>query len=707
MNLPKFNKAISKTIIILSFGTLWAFLYTPILDGDLWFHLLYGQQIIANKSLLLDHSAFSWTPTETDAIYCCWIPQLFYFVIVSTVGYSGIIILRYLLVSVFFISIFITAKHYRTQNNPLVWLSAVLCILVLPVATLDKPEMFSLAFLSLTVAIWYIFKSSPTKSYKYLYLLPCIMLAWVNCHGVFLFGCILLFIVGVGETLNIILYPKLALPKKTYLHLCVALLLSALTIFITPYGYEYIVQLITSLSDQQAAQNNANVIAYTPTFDRYGYNMHIFAYGSIILLILTFIPAIRKKQLDFTPILINIVFAFIFTMYSRSTYIWAPIIALTIAAYSHNIGFKKKYYKTFFIVSTGGLVITLSIWILYQEKCTPSRERWLDFGFSEFAVIKEEASFIKKHFPHARLGNSYDHGAYLAWELWPKQKVMLDARAFPYQNWLHEYFQFYHGQSIEKFVDSYPFDIIEVGHTPPLVHWFWHSKEWNLVFLGKGAAIFAKASIAPQTPYERGKNINRIYSYKAALNFISTATIIRDWDSAQAVLSNMRLRFQCKEQLQRITGLEHSTLAAKLYYENNYSGAVAEMKSAMSHKVIDKDIYAASLLQKAIIDWHSSKYKEAVASVIESLRYRSSFAAHYNIALMAWQIERMPTIRSEILSTINKKDLEPFLRWKMLMEEMISEREKFGKSNMIYIDNVDDILNNQRANKDLFSTISL
>ncbi len=48
----------------------------PVLDGDLFFHLAYAQQIRDTGSLVPDPTIYSWTPTSRTAIYCSWASEL-------------------------------------------------------------------------------------------------------------------------------------------------------------------------------------------------------------------------------------------------------------------------------------------------------------------------------------------------------------------------------------------------------------------------------------------------------------------------------------------------------------------------------------------------------------------------------------------------------------------------------------------------------
>src|ERR1017187_2731933 len=50
----------------------------PIEDGDLFWHMLYGSQILAHHSLTVDHSQFSWMPASNQTAYVAWTGELLF-----------------------------------------------------------------------------------------------------------------------------------------------------------------------------------------------------------------------------------------------------------------------------------------------------------------------------------------------------------------------------------------------------------------------------------------------------------------------------------------------------------------------------------------------------------------------------------------------------------------------------------------------------
>ena len=48
----------------------------PVEDGDLFWHMAYGQQMLDRGTLVPDHTLYSWMPTSNHSIYCAWVSEL-------------------------------------------------------------------------------------------------------------------------------------------------------------------------------------------------------------------------------------------------------------------------------------------------------------------------------------------------------------------------------------------------------------------------------------------------------------------------------------------------------------------------------------------------------------------------------------------------------------------------------------------------------
>jgi hypothetical protein len=67
----------------------------PIQDGDIFWHMVYGSQMVDHGTLRVDHSPFSWMPASNELIYCAWTGELLFLAVWKAFGLAGLFALRY------------------------------------------------------------------------------------------------------------------------------------------------------------------------------------------------------------------------------------------------------------------------------------------------------------------------------------------------------------------------------------------------------------------------------------------------------------------------------------------------------------------------------------------------------------------------------------------------------------------------------------
>jgi hypothetical protein len=377
------------------------------------------------------------------------------------------------------------------------------------------------------------------------------MMIWVNSHGGFIFGAAFLFVMGLGEALNVLLSPKEAFAPKVQRHLFVALFLSSLSIFVTPYGWQYPAHLAKSLTTQDLESRRfieAYFTVLNPRATRTHYASYLYLGGFILVGLMW--QSLRRRRLDWALVLTNLVFAFMYTRFLRSTYYWAPIFSLSVV---HLLAQRASWVwpaRRAVALGLGSLIALVSVLVGaragFDAVCKPYNPMWFGFGVSYVNPV-EEAEFIKNHLAAYRLGNDYDSGGYLLWALWPGTKVMIDPREFPFDEWMDSYLAFHAGREVGTFVKDYPCDVWCIRYEcDEVITWFLRSPEWNLSFYGSSAAVFTRRSI-PLVGGGRqvGTGIGEIKNLRQALIVYSFAGALGDWRSVDRVLAGMKSRFRC------------------------------------------------------------------------------------------------------------------------------------------------------------------
>ena len=530
----------------------------PVRDGDLWWQMAYGRYLIENRTLIPDHTVFTWTPTEPSTIYCAWLPEIFLYLLHAAGGLPALFAFRYACLLLFVLAVWYEARRVGVVRHPLTWLICLLGVLMSQSAAFIKPEIFSYVLMTLTVLVWWHIRSSGEGAWRTCYLLPILMMIWVNSHGGFIFGAAFLCVMGLGEAANVVLSPKKAIGPRLRRHLFSALALSGLAILVTPYGWRYPDYLFSSLLGK-SIESRRVIMAYASTLDSRAFKFHYTTYlisAGLIFLGLMW-PDLKRRRPDWAVLLTNLAFAALYTRFLRTTYYWAPVFSLSAV---HLLARRESWFwpkGRATALGLGGVIALASVLLGARAGldavCRPYLSRWFGFGISYQNPV-EEADFIRTHLSAYRLGNDYSSGGYLLWALWPEMKVMIDPRQFPFKKWINRYGAFQAGLEIPGFLRSFPFEVYCVRYkSRRLVTWFLQSPDWKLAFYGPSAAVFARRDIPlPEGVPPAGPGIGGIKNLTQALLVFEFAVRIQDWQSVRKELADMRERFKCPEERTKV-----------------------------------------------------------------------------------------------------------------------------------------------------------
>jgi hypothetical protein len=524
----------------------------PVRDGDLWWQMAYGRWLIEHRTLVPDHTAFTWTPSESPTIYCAWLPEILLHLLYKAGGLPLLFAFRYGCLLLFVLAFGYHARRSGALHHPLSWLICLLGVLMSQNAAYIKPEIFSYVLMTLTVLVWLRIKAAEGDCRLTCYLFPVLALVWVNSHGGFLFGAAFLCVIGVGEALNVLFSPARAVSPRVRRHFFFALALSGPAMFATPYGWRYPGYLLTSLLGKEEGYFQV-IEAYLSTLDPRAAHFHYAVYMVLAGLLLLAMMArdLRRGRPDWAILLASLAFGFLYTRFLRATYFWAPVFSLSaVHLLAARPGWAWPGARGLRLAM--GSAVALGCLFLggragFDAVCKPYGPRWLGFGISYMNPV-EEAEFIRTRLSAYRLGNDYTSGGYLLWALWPETRVMIDPRQFPFQSWLDRYGAFHAGRGVREFLRDFPFQVCCVRYEcRELVLWFLQAPDWKIAFYGPSAVVFAKREVPiPGTGASRaGKGIEGIRNFTQALFVFEFTTRIQDWQSARRVLADMRERFRC------------------------------------------------------------------------------------------------------------------------------------------------------------------
>lgn len=659
-----------------------AFRYAlPIRDGDIWFHMLYGKYFLENKTLIADHTIFSWTPTTNDTIYNTWLPDIFWYLLYKATGLPGIFSFRYLCMMVPVVGCFLYSRSLKITTHPLTWLLCILAVIMSYTAAFDKPEILSYVFMTLLAWNWWHIRSNGQRAWKNCYLFPAIMLIWVNSHGGFVFGAVFLFLAGLGELLNTWWGQGNTLSARLRRHLYLALLLTAVMPFLTPYGYHYPLQLLHDLLPTKDNLNYIeNISAYTAPFHVADvYNHTLSANLAIVLLLMLYWR--NFKLIEWSSLLTNLLFAFLYTKYLRTTFYWAPIFlfsGLSLLSLRPLMTTDWRHARRFHRLLPG-LILLVTVWLsgntLYKAVVLPEKWLWMGFGISDLTPVAE-VEYVKKYYPTARVGNTYDQGAYLLWKLWPENEVFFDSRHFPFRKLSDEFFAFCRGQNVQSFIKKYPCDLWCVGlQYSALLANLLGDKEWKLAFYGKNAAVLVRRTLPlPEHAPRISSNLFDLKNRESAIDVFNFATHIGDFETAEKLLTVMTSTFTSELHRNTILLANHYFYGLKAYQEKNY--AVAAGQFGYIANPPEQIIFLLTncfqfLTQRA---WEDNNPTAALKFARKALKLvPNNPYSLFNLGVIGWLLEKDKARADNITPETDMSDAQQ--EWRTFLQQFLQQAQ--------------------------------
>ena len=690
----KFEVAVGSSLLILSILILFFHYMLPVQDSDLWFHLSYGQYFLKFGTIIPDHTLFSWTPVDNSTIYCTWLPDILFYLLYQAGNLPLLFIFRYFGAAFFLFLFWFTAYRRGIWMIPIVGVASILSLLMSKAGIFLKPELFSYIFMSLSVWLAFKIKQQANNSVLLCYLLPAIMLVWVNSHGAFIFGVLFIFLFLCGEILNILTIPKSALTDRIRKHLVIAVLLAFSVILLTPYGMDYpkyLLQLIIDrLFHSKGMVDYANIQAYQPVYKdlKTGYLFYVIPAG--IMQISLILMYIRKKGLDWTILLSNICFGIVYFWLRRSTYFFAPVFAFSflymLAVIPEFAQFKKRNSRRLLMFAVVLLSLGIFLKDIYSLTMDPSHSSDSLFGITYQAPVAE-AQYIKDNFSVEKIGNTYNNGSYLIWQLWPESKVMIDQRYFPYKKWFKSYEMLVSGIEIEAFVQSSDCRVWCVDYYDhKIMRYFLDHPQWEAVFFGASSVVFVDSStFEKEMPVRFDEGVFHIKNFELARRVFLFQLARGDYESASIINENMLERFHTRKYLDKVKDMKYFLDGLKEKKNENYLKASELFEKNYKMKQLDvkqnlKTAYHFVTYQY----WRSRKSEEAFGYAQKALALDSEdIYALYNSGVIGWYLESKSL--GEIAKADNSMDSRQYTNtplnysWKQCLEEYLRQMTKNPK----------------------------
>ncbi|NLE01579.1 MAG: hypothetical protein GX640_17075 [Fibrobacter sp.] len=482
------------------------FVYFPVTDSDIWWHLASAREMIAQKSFLTK-DPFSFTITSPHWINLHWLFQLMCYGVFTVAGAKGLILLK-----CSFISIICILSTQFKQKQRFFLLPPLLCAILFfesRYLILIRPVLITLLCMTIFIILFEKYRSTGNKKYL-LWLFP-VQIIWTNSQGLFAIS------IGIATSYlieSVVSYFSVkrqqrlqSIPNapQPLVLLLITIALAAVTV-VNPYGIKsFLYPLKLFLRIIPSAHNiySINISENIPFFEYLKSNSRL-GYSTLIATSITFFSfALNAKNLRIAHVLQTLLFAALAFMAERNVLLYflivVSVISNNVASYLQNqfqekaLPAKIARYKSAFILIFI-FIFSFHIFTLSREiSIYPSNSSISPFRFPDKAV-----DYIKQHNLTGNIFNDIRYGGYLMWRI-PGKQVFIDGRLIiRTPQFFAEFLSIYdHPELFSGVAEKFRITTVLLPsaifyRSIKLARWLYNSPEWDLAFTDGSSVLFTK-----------------------------------------------------------------------------------------------------------------------------------------------------------------------------------------------------------------------
>lgn len=396
--------------------------------ADLGRHLKNGEWMInsgfnfSEKHSPMYENFYSYTHPEFPAVNHHWGSGIIFYLIWKWTGFVGLSIFYIIAtLAAFFLFFLLSVEE---SNFTLAALFSFFLAPLMAERTEIRPEVFSVLFL---VVFFFVLWKYLRKeiSWKWLFILPVIMVFWVNLHVYFFLGFFLIGIFGLeklikGETKEI---------KK----IGSMFVLAVLAALLNPAGFRGLVYPLFIFKNYQYTIVENKSVWFVENYGILNSNFIIIK-AVLVLIILSFILLffINRKKISISLLIIALLFGALGWLAIRN-FTLLGFFAFPVLSYNFYHIFKQKEGEMNYAKENGIAVLYIILAVLsfygnIQYAWAHSQESGIGLRLG----VEDAANFIRKEGIVGPFFNNYDLGGYLIWEMFPREKVFVDNRPEEY-----------------------------------------------------------------------------------------------------------------------------------------------------------------------------------------------------------------------------------------------------------------------------------
>jgi hypothetical protein len=382
------------------------------IDGDLGRHITIGNYILQQREIPM-RDLFSHTMSGEPVVPHEWLAQVSFSVAHTWMSLHGVVFLAALVIAGTF-TLMYREMASQNINRSLALFFTILAAYASSLHWLTRPHIFTFLF----TALWaYLLENGKSK----LWLFPLIMLIWVNTHGAFIAGFVILGGHVAGWFWEY-LQKKATLEKLTRLSLIGGLSVAAT--FINPVGWKLWDLSVGYLGNRYLVDHTVEY--QSPNFHQPG------TWPFLLLMVLGILALGLGGRMRAHQVILFAGWSAMSLYSARNiplfVIVTTPYIGLASQAVFGPASLVTRFENKIFNAENnlrGSLVFSIAL-ILIMIAFPPLPRSANRFNEGIFPV--EAARWLQNHPQGGEMFNHFDWGGYLLYQMWPEKTVFIDGQ---------------------------------------------------------------------------------------------------------------------------------------------------------------------------------------------------------------------------------------------------------------------------------------